>query len=76
MSRFRDGDRVRISEAYAAEHKLWRMSDVKTLKGRAGSVSRTLPPVVEVLFDRRDPRGREILVTFHNEDCLELVPKS
>jgi hypothetical protein len=69
--RFQAGDRVRISEAYAAEHELWRQRDLQTLRGRAGSVSRVLPPVIEVLFDRRHPRGRDVLVTFHSTDCLE-----
>ena len=72
---FRDGDRVRISEAYAEEHRLWRQEDLKTLKGRSGIVCRMQPPVVEVLFDRRHPRGRDLMVTFHNPDCLERVPK-
>jgi type VI protein secretion system component VasF len=74
-TRFRDGDRVRISEDYAALHELWRQRDLHTLRGRAGTVSRVLPPVVEVLFDRRHPRGRDVIVTFHNSDCLEMLKR-
>lgn len=68
-------DRVRVSDAYAAEHQLWKMDDFKTLRNRLGTVVTFLPPLVEVLFDRKHKRGRDILVAFHNPDTLELVER-
>lgn len=64
-----------MGEDYAARHELWRMLDLKPLRGRQGTIVRILPPVFEVLFDRKHPRGRDVMVTFHDSACLERVPK-
>jgi hypothetical protein len=49
------------------------MPDFKTLRDRLGTVMTVAPPLIEVLFDRKKPKGRDILVAIHNPDCLQLV---
>ena len=66
---------MRVNDAYAKEHGLWRMEDFRRLKGRLGTVITAMPPLIEVLFDRRHIQGREILVAFYNPDSLQLVKR-
>lgn len=75
MSDFKPQDRVQINDAYATLHDLWKMADFIRLKNRLGSVVTVMPPVIEVLFDRRHPRGHDVLVALYNPDCLELVKR-
>jgi hypothetical protein len=75
MPDFKPQDRVQISDAYATLHDLWKMADFVRLKDRQGTVVTAMPPLIEVLFDRRKPKGKDVLVALHNPDCLELVKR-
>ena len=75
MSNFKPQDRVQINNSYAVLHDLWKMADFIRLKDRQGTVITAMPPLIEVLFDRRKPKGHDVLVAIYNPDCLELVKR-
>jgi hypothetical protein len=75
MPDFKPQDRVQICNDYAVMHDLWKMADFIRLKDRLGTVVTVMPPLIEVLFDRRKPKGHDVLVALHNPDCLELVKR-
>jgi hypothetical protein len=53
MPSFKPQDRVQICNDYAVMHDLWKMADFIRLKDRLGTVVTVMPPLIEVLFDRR-----------------------
>ena len=72
MSDFEVGNRVTIDLDYPGG---WRAMDLKSLRGRLGTVRQVDATGVLVQFDKRFRQGQQTLVNFTNPDCLMLLPE-
>jgi hypothetical protein len=70
MTSLEVGNRVRIDLDYPGG---WSSQDRKLLRDRCGTVVQVDSNRILVQFDKRARQGQQILVTFHNPECLLLV---
>jgi len=64
------GTRVRVNSDYARE---WKACNFEGLTGRVGTVVMTYGDRIDVVFPATTKRGAEVLVTFTDVECLDLV---